>query len=77
VDVQVFDRVGEDITAGELAGLAATLTTQDQPKPYVEAQLARPGDPTATDACQRILPAELVFLTPDIPDTLILTENSG
>jgi len=31
-------------------------------------------DPAATDPARRIAPAELVVLTPDIPDTLILTE---
>lgn len=77
VDVQVFDAVHEDITAEDLAGLAGTLGL----KPYVEAGLARvnPSPPSAdpSEPCQRILPAELVFLTPDIPDTLILTEISG
>jgi hypothetical protein len=74
VDTRVFDAVPEDITAEKLAGLAGTLGLN----PYVEANLAR-VDPTAdpTIPCQRILPAELVFLTPDIPDTLILTEISG
>jgi hypothetical protein len=77
VDVRTFDAVPEDITTDKLAGLATTLVGPDQPKPYVQAQLARPGDPVASEACQRILPAELVFLTPDIPGTLILTEISG
>jgi hypothetical protein len=31
-------------------------------------------DTTQTDPVNRIKPAELVILTPDIPDTLILTE---
>jgi hypothetical protein len=31
-------------------------------------------DKKATDPKKRILPAQLAFLTPDIPDTLILTE---
>lgn len=74
VDVRVFDAVPEDIKAEKLASLAGSLG----PNPFVEADLAKvnpsaaPGDP-----CQRILPAELVFLTPDIPDTFILTEISG
>jgi len=29
---------------------------------------------SVADMCQRILPAELVFLTPDIPATLILRQ---
>jgi len=77
VDVQTFDGVPEDITAGQLAGLASTLQRQN----HVLAQFARLNpyfDPsTDTDPCQRILPAELIFLTPDIPDTLILNQIGG
>jgi predicted phage baseplate assembly protein len=74
VDVQKFDGVPEDITADQLSGLAGTLTLQS----LVRANLAMPdrsADPGKP--CQRIPPAEIVFLTPDIPDTLILTEISG
>jgi Baseplate J-like protein len=67
-DVQTFDSVAEDVTAQDLASLAVTLSLRQA----IAASLAR-IDPTATDPSQRILPAELVFLTPDIPDTLILT----
>jgi hypothetical protein len=77
VDVQIFDSVAEDVTAAQLAGLAATL----QRKPHVAAQLARLNpnfDPTATsDPCPRFLAAELAVLSPDIPDTLILTQIGG
>ena len=52
----------------DIASLAVTLSLRQA----IAASLAR-LDPTATDPSQRILPAELVFLTPDIPDTLILT----
>ncbi|MGH9809140.1 MAG: putative baseplate assembly protein, partial [Terriglobia bacterium] len=69
VNMQVFDSVDESVTAAQLASLAATLTLRS----LVDAELAR-VDPTATDPAQRILPAELAILTPDIPDTLILTE---
>jgi len=72
VDLRVFDSVPENITAAQLAGLSATLKANE----FVAAELATP-DPAATEAtdpAQRILPAELVILTPDIPDTLILTE---
>jgi hypothetical protein len=74
VDVQVFDGVAEGITASQLAGLAGTLGRN----PFVEADLAK-LDPMADPAkpCERIRPAELVFLAPDIPDTLILTEITG
>jgi predicted phage baseplate assembly protein len=73
VDAQVFDSVAEDITVKQLASLAGTL----QLNPYVTAQLARLdplSDPINTSPARRILPAELVFLTPDIPGTLILTQ---
>lgn len=69
VNVRAFDAVPEDITADKLAGLATSLTLND----VVEADLAR-VDPAATDPARRILPAELAILTPDIPDTLILTQ---
>jgi hypothetical protein len=69
VDVQIFDGVGDNVTAAQLAGLASTLSLND----FVEADLAR-VDPAATDPAKRILPAELAIFTPDIPDTLILTE---
>ena len=69
VNMQVFDSVAESVTAAQLAGLAATLTLRS----LVDAELAH-VDPAATDPTKRILPAELVILTPDIPDTLILTE---
>lgn len=68
VDPQIFDGVGEDITAETLANLANTLKRCDA----VAAELARPN-PDATDLARRILPAELVFLSPAIADTLILT----
>ena len=72
VNMQVFDSVSESVTAAQLASLANTFS-KNQPNSFVEAALAQ-VDPTATDPTQRILPAELVILTPDIPDTLILTE---
>jgi hypothetical protein len=74
VDVKTFDAVREDVTAAQLAGLASSLKTQN----HVLAQLPRLNldfDPaTDSDSCDRILPAELVFLSPDIADTLILNQ---
>jgi hypothetical protein len=69
VDVLVFDSVREDITAAELAGLGSSLILKN----LVEADLTR-IDLNATVQANHILPAELAILTPDIPDTLILTE---
>src|SRR5579864_4029128 len=69
VDMQKFDSVSESVTAAKLASLASTLTRNS----FVEAELAH-VDPTEVDPATRIKPAELVMLTPDIPDTLILTE---
>jgi predicted phage baseplate assembly protein len=66
VNMQTFDSVSELVTAAQLAGLAANLTRNS----FVEANLARVC-PAATGG---IAPAQLVILTPDIPDTLILTE---
>jgi hypothetical protein len=70
VTLKVFDSVAESITAAGLAGLAKTLRL-NQVVPAEPAHIdpkAAPGSP------DRILPAELVFLTPDIPATLILTQ---
>ncbi len=69
VDMQTFDSVSESVTAAQLAGLAGTLGLRS----FVEAELAH-VEATETDPTKRIAPAELVILTPDIPDTLILTE---
>ena len=74
VDPQVFDAVSETVTVKALSQLAGTLTLHAS----IAADLAR-QDPaaaatSAADPCARIRPAELVFLTPYIPDTLILTE---
>ena len=71
VDMRTFDAVAESITAApeQLATLATTLALNSA----VPAELAH-VDPATTDPARRIAPAELVILTPDIPDTLILTE---
>jgi Baseplate J-like protein len=68
VNMQTFDSVSESVTAAQLTSLADSLTLNS----FVEANLAHVC-PTAT-ATNGIAPAQLVILTPDIPDTLILTE---
>ena len=67
INVTTFDSVGEDVTAAQLASLGATLSVQ----PFVAAQLPM-LDPAGSG---EILPAEFVFMTPDITDTLILTQQ--
>ena len=68
VNMQIFDSVAETVTAAQLASLASSLQLNN----FVQATLAH-VDATAT-ATNGIAPAQLVILTPDIPDTLILTE---
>jgi len=72
VDPVVFDAVTDDTTAGQLEQLASTLTVRR----FVESDVAHrdPAAPLDADACTRLRPADLVFLTPGIPATLILTE---
>lgn len=69
VNVQVFDSVSEGVTAAQLARLASKLKRRD----FVQARLAQ-VNPKATTPDKHIVPAQLAILTPDIPDTLILTE---
>jgi predicted phage baseplate assembly protein len=74
VDFGVFDSIAEDVSAEKLAGLANSLG----PQQYVlaeQAMLNPKFDPAGSDdPCKQVLPAELVYLTPAIPETLILTE---
>jgi hypothetical protein len=72
-NLTTFDSVGEDLTAATLANLAATLRA----RPAVAVDLARINPVAARGAADRILPAELAILTPDIPDTLLLTQASS
>jgi hypothetical protein len=71
LNVTCFDSVGEAVTAAQLAALGSTLGTN--PFPYVAAELAQlvPGTRGT------IAPAELVFMTPDIPATLILSPTTA
>lgn len=69
VNVTTFDSVAEDITVTQLAALASTLALNN----VVEADLAH-VDPSEMDPTKHIAPAELAIVTPDIPDTVILTQ---
>ena len=68
VNATTFDSVPERITAAQLAALGSTGKLGLRLRPYVEAELPQVG---------RIVPAELVFMTPQIPDTLILSPAQG
>jgi hypothetical protein len=70
VNVTTFDSVAEDITAAQLDSLASSLKAW----PYVRAELAQVDKQAAPGSANRIMPAELVFISQDIPDTLILTQ---
>jgi len=69
VDLDVFDAVDEGTDFSALSELAATLEL----KPRVIAAMDR-VDPEITDPPRPILPAQLAYLSPEIPDTLILSE---
>jgi hypothetical protein len=73
LNVTTFAGVAESITAAQLAALGSTLRL----RPYVKAELAQVDQKAAPSSPGRIVPAELVFMTPDIPDTLILSPASG
>lgn len=74
VEIRHFDSIPEDIGADQIVKLGETLGL----RAHVAARRAMLNpefDPAADDdPCSRVLPAELVYLTPAIPDTLILTE---
>jgi hypothetical protein len=72
VNVVVFDSVAETVTGQQLASLGSTLRL----RPYISSELAR-INPNVDAGQQRILPAQVVFMTPDIADTLILTLIGG
>ena len=78
VELKIMDAVDQDRV---IAALDKSQTAQPpgisslglgNPS-FVDVKLAH-VDPNATDPKKRILPAQLAFLTPDLPDTLILTE---
>ena len=69
VDLDVLDSVAEDADLSDLENLAQTLTLHNR----IPVHLAR-LDPNVTALPRPILPAQLAYLSPEIPDTLILTE---
>jgi hypothetical protein len=71
VDVDILGAIAGDASLAELTNLANTLTL----RPRIVANMAHIV-PQATDPDEHIQPAELIYLSPDVPDTLILTELS-
>jgi predicted phage baseplate assembly protein len=69
VDLDVLDSVYEDADLSDLENLAKTLALSDR----IPVHLAR-LDPDAATLPRPILPAQLAYLSPEIPDTLILSE---
>lgn len=72
VDVDILDALDGDTIVNNLENLAERLI-QERPKNRVIVRRARVNF-SAVDADKRILPSQLAILTPDIPDTLILSE---
>jgi len=75
VDVDLLDGVSETDAADPetLATKLEGLTAGDQPKQRVVVHMAR-IDPVATHPSPRIRRAQLAYLNPELPDTLLLTE---
>jgi hypothetical protein len=79
VDVDVLHSLSEaEITDAKLLKeKLAKLETPAQPEGYIRVGLARVNayyDPKASLPTSRILPAQLAYLMPNVPDTLILNE---
>jgi Baseplate J-like protein len=72
VNFTTFDGVAQSTTAAQLAALASSLRR----RPYVQASLGEIDPKAAPGSANRILPAELVFMTADIPEMLILTQGT-
>jgi hypothetical protein len=69
VDLDVLDTVDEDSDLSDLENLANTLALRDR----IPVHLAH-LDTTTNTLPRTILPAQLCFLNPEIPDALILKE---
>jgi hypothetical protein len=67
--VDTLDAFAEDISVEDLLEISDGL----QLKQRIRADLAR-VDRTETDAAKRVRPAQLVLLSPLVPETLNLTE---
>lgn len=67
-EVDLFDTVAGSVDADELKKQVAKLG-KDQPKPRL------PARPAGADEKGTIEPAQILYLTPEVPDTLILKER--
>jgi hypothetical protein len=73
LDLDVLDTVGNDDVQSGLAGLVERLLGGEkgkQPRQRLRAELGRPGP-------DGLLPAQLIYLHPDLPETLILEERTA
>jgi predicted phage baseplate assembly protein len=66
VDVDLLDSVDEHVTPAQLTQLASTLALKQR----IPVEMARRD----AQAPRGIRPAQLAYLSPDVPNTLILTE---
>ena len=71
-DIDVLDGISETELSSETALKDKTdiLVKTSSPKPFVKAERARRAKPPEA----HILPAQLAYLSPDVPDTLILNQ---
>jgi hypothetical protein len=70
VSLQVFDSVAESASAEDIANLSTTLALNE----FIPAALARRNPSPVNYPTDAILPAEMLYLTPALPDTLILNQ---
>ena len=70
VDVVCFGSLPENFTAADLSALTSARKVADA----IPSLAARLGPTVGTGQTAPILPAQLVYLTPNVPDTLILNQ---
>ncbi len=78
VDLEVMSAVDENtviqaLDAQQPDALITRLGLTPPPPPFIDVKLAQVNQ-AATDPAKRVIPAQMAFLNPDLPDTLILTE---
>jgi len=73
VDLDILDSVREGLKPSELKSLVDRFEKEDQPQRRVAARLAKINR-GVTNPDERIMPAQIAYLDPDLPDTLMLEE---